>query len=403
MRTFHRASIALAVAVCTTTMQVPPPAAPAVGRAVAAVAQAPRTPHVLDVSPARGLAVVEPSSVAQVLRYRMRSVRGTWAAATGLMLLPEGEAPAGGWPFVVYNHVTTGSADMCDPSEVTPGNSERERMTRGDDIAIRLLRAGVAVLRPDFEGIGTPGPHPYLIGRSLAASVVAMVRAAREHEPRLGADWVVVGHSEGSVGALFTGAADQWLPRGTRLRGVVALTPVTRMDTTLELLRRTPVAAPGVNGMVALAGMIIGGAATVDAPLRRLLTRGGLSDEAVALLPHLEQRCLVDLPRSDSWGGLAPSAVTGARGEEAIARLIAVMRANDVRRLHLRPGLPVRIDAGILDAVAPLPFTEMLVRDYRAAGVPITYARWPAGHPEVVDDRFAAGPVVAWTLTRLGR
>ncbi|MGA8257083.1 MAG: lipase family protein [Nocardioides sp.] len=320
---------------------------------------------------------------------------------TGLVLLPRGEAPSDGWPFVVYNHVTTGSADTCDPSQVTAKNSESERMTRGDDIARRLLRAGVAVLRPDFEGIGVPGPHPYLIGRSLASSVVGMVRAARVFEPRLGRDWVVTGHSEGSVASLFTAAADQRLPQGTRLHGAVAFTPVTRLDTTLETLRRTPVAGPGIGGLVALAAMIIGGAATVDPPLRRLLTRGGLSAEAVALLPHLESRCLVDLSKSDSWGGLAPSEVTGPRGEEAVTRLKRVMRANDVRFLNLRDGLPIRIDAGIFDAVAPLPFTEQLVQTYRGKGVPVTYTRWPAGHPEVVDDAFAAGPAVTWILERL--
>ncbi len=375
------------------------------GAGVPALAQRPAaersTSTVIGTTPARGLAVVEPSSRALVLRYRARTVRGTLGAMTGLVLLPRGDAPAGGWPFVVYNHVTTGSADMCDPSEVTPDNPERERMTRGDDIARRLLRAGVAVLRPDFEGIGAPGPHPYLIGRSLATSVVGMVRAARELEPRLGSDWVVAGHSEGGVASLFTAASDQALPAGTRLRGAVALTPVTRIDTTLELLRRTPAAAPGVDGLVALAGMLIGGAATVDVRLRNLLTHGGLSERAVALLPHLEQRCLVELTKADSWGGLAPADVTGPRGEQAVALLKRVLRLNDARSLTLRPGLPIRIDAGILDAVAPLPFTELLVQTYRRAGSHVDYTRWPAGHPEVVDDRFAAGPVVEWILKRL--
>jgi hypothetical protein len=28
------------------------------------------------------------------------------------------------------------------------------------------LAAGYAVLRSDYQGLGTPGPHPYLIGKS---------------------------------------------------------------------------------------------------------------------------------------------------------------------------------------------------------------------------------------------
>lgn len=358
---------------------------------------------VVRVSPATGLSVVAGSASAEVLRYRMTSVRGTVVEATGLVLLPPGAPPAGGWPFVVYNHVTTGAADLCDPSQVTPDNEAAELMTRGDDIATRLLDAGVAVLRPDYEGIGVPGPHPYLIGRSLATAVVDMVRAARRLEPRLGRDWVVAGHSEGGVGALWTAAADQPLPRGTRLHGAVAFTPVTQTALELELLRQLPATGPVVGGLSALGALILWGAATTDPRMRALLRTGGLSPEAVALLPHLEQRCLPGLSADDSWAGIAPADIPGdgPAGDELLERLLVVMRANDPAAVVVRPGLSVRIDAGILDGVAPLPFTEQLVQGYRDQGVDVTYERWLGGHPEVVRDGWAAGPAVDWILERL--
>lgn len=351
------------------------------------------------VSAARSDAVVPAAGRAEVITYRMRSVSGRVVPATGLMLLPRTAAPVGGWPFVVYNHVTTGAADSCAPSRVRPTSEAHELMTRGDAIATRLLDAGVAVLRPDFEGIGAPGPHPYLIGRSLARSVVDLVSAARQAEPRLGRDWVVAGHSEGGVGALWTASADQAMPSGTHLRGAVAFTPVTRTADELELLRHVPTAAGGLS---AIAALIIGGAATVDPVLARSLRRGALSPEAVRLLPHLETRCLPGLGASDSWGGLAPADIPGPDGDRFVSRLEAVMRANDPAAVTLRAGLPIRIDAGILDAVAPLPFTEALVAGYRAQGADVTYERWLGGHPEVVKDGYAAAPAVAWMLARLG-
>lgn len=353
------------------------------------------------VSAARGDAVVPAAGRAVVITYRMRAVTGRVVPATGLMLLPRSAPPGDGWPFVVYNHVTTGAADTCAPSRVRERSEARELMTRGDAIATRLLDAGVAVLRPDFEGIGAPGPHPYLIGRSLARSVIDLVTAARRTEPRLGRDWVVAGHSEGGVGALWTADVGQRLPAGTRLHGAVAFTPVTRTADELELLRHVPTAAAGAGGLSAIASLIIGGAATVDPVLRRSLRHGGLSAEAVRVLPHLETRCLPGLGRADSWGGIAPADIPGPDGDRFIARLQAVMRANDPAAVELRPGLPIRIDAGILDAVAPLPFTELLVAGYRGQGSAVTYSRWLGGHPEVVKEGYAAGPAVAWMLDQL--
>lgn len=370
--------------------------------ASAAGPSAPAAGTVVSVANASGPAVVPGSAKALVLTYRMTSVTGMVVPATGLVLLPKSKPPAGGWPFVVYGHVTTGAADSCAPSRVTKSSEAYEFMTRGDAIATRLLEAGVAVLRPDFEGIGVPGPHPYLIGRSLATSTVDMVTAARRNEPRLGRDWVVAGHSEGGVGALFTASASQRLPADTRLRGAVAFTPVTQTATELNLLRNIPLRVPLVtDGFTSLAGLLIGGASTVDPAFRDLLADGGLSTTALAKLPHLEERCLPGLTASDSWGGLAPGAIPGRRGSEAVKRLEAVLKANDPAGLTIRSGLPVRIDAGITDLVAPLPFTDALAARYRSAGVDLTYKRWLGGHPEVVKEGYAAAPAVAWMLARL--
>jgi len=353
---------------------------------------------------ATGPSRLAPAGRATVLRYRTTSVAGRVVPATGLLLVPRRTPPRGGWPLVTYAHMTTGSADECAPTRSTRSSTELRRMTQGDAVARRLLRAGVAVARPDYEGLGVPGPHPYLMGESLATATVDLVRAARRFDHRIGRDWVAAGHSEGAVAALFTGRAGLRLPSYVRLRGVVAFTPVTRMDLLIQGLRHLPVAGPGIDGLVALAGLIIGGTSTMDPRLSWLLHHGGLSARAEALLPDLEDRCLVELTRHDSWGGLAPSEIVGRRGEEAVGRLLRVLRGQDVRTLHLRRGMPVRVDAGVLDAVAPLPLTEELVATYRSRGTAVTYRRWPtAGHSQVVEPENAVGPAVRWILARFGQ
>lgn len=43
-----------------------------------------------------------------------------------------------------------------------------------------LLKKGYIVAATDYQGLGGPGPHPYLVGPSAAHSVLDLVRAARE-------------------------------------------------------------------------------------------------------------------------------------------------------------------------------------------------------------------------------
>jgi acetyl esterase/lipase len=43
----------------------------------------------------------------------------------------------------------------------------------------RWLARGYAVVRTAYEGLGTPGVHPHLVGTSEGRSVLDMVRAAR--------------------------------------------------------------------------------------------------------------------------------------------------------------------------------------------------------------------------------
>ena len=48
--------------------------------------------------------------------YHSRSARDEDVAVSGVVLLPEGSAPAGGWPIIAWAHDFTGSARECAPS-----------------------------------------------------------------------------------------------------------------------------------------------------------------------------------------------------------------------------------------------------------------------------------------------
>ena len=71
----------------------------------------------------------------------------------------------------------------------------------------RWLKAGYAIVRTDYEGLGTPGDHPYLIGRSEGHSVLDAARAARKLDSGIGKRVVIAGHSQGGQSALWAAVA----------------------------------------------------------------------------------------------------------------------------------------------------------------------------------------------------
>ena len=58
------------------------------------------------------------------------------------------------------------------------------------------------MLRTDYQGLGTRGVHPYLIGVSEGRSVLDIVRAARDYKKGLvSKKFIIAGHSQGGHAA----------------------------------------------------------------------------------------------------------------------------------------------------------------------------------------------------------
>ncbi|CCQ17346.1 Secretory lipase [Rhodococcus sp. AW25M09] len=333
-----------------------------------------------------------------VFRHTSHGVDGSAVEMSGSYLLPRTPPPPGGWPIAVFSHMTVGGADKCAPSSMVAGHPEIVRANSGDAIVARMLDAGFVVVRPDYEGIGTPGPHPYLMGASLARAVIDGALAVHAREASVGSDVVLVGHSEGAVASLFAAASDpaEWGP--LRLRGVAAVTPPTEMRAVLELFSVVPVAAPGIGDVVGLAALLTVGASAVDPDFARIVAEGGLSPAATALLSEVESRCFGELSSPDSFGGLAPSELVGAHGRVALDMLADIADANDVRHLRIDPSIPIRIDAGWLDPVVPVPLASGLADTYRAAGNDVTFAVHAGGHTAVPTSPEAAAAISTWLI-----
>ncbi|MEN7536703.1 alpha/beta hydrolase [Aurantiacibacter flavus] len=129
------------------------------------------------------------------IAYASRNESGEPVLTTGVVLVPPGEAPEGGWPIVAWAHGTAGVARVCGPSMM-------KDVYYGWEGLFLYPLAGYAVVATDYAGLGGPGPHQYMWGRANGNDVAYSVPAAREAVPSLGEKWVAIGHSQGGYAAL---------------------------------------------------------------------------------------------------------------------------------------------------------------------------------------------------------
>lgn len=176
----------------------------------------------VDVYTSTNLGTVAAES--SILTYKMLGQSGQEVQATSLVFTPNTPPPTGGWPIVVWAHGTTGVADVCAPSKAALADSTK-------DLISKLLAAGYVVVAPDYEGLGTPGIHPFLNVKSEAFSITDAVVATRNYLSQrnllTSKKWLTVGHSQGGHAAL---SAAQYASRAQLdYKGTVAVAPASNL------------------------------------------------------------------------------------------------------------------------------------------------------------------------------
>lgn len=179
--------------------------------------------------------------------YRTTGWNNQPVVETGAVFLPSGTPPPGGWKVVSWEHGTTGVASGCAPTLI--GRAQKET-----DYLSAWLRAGYAVVATDYEGLGTPGIHPYLDGLSLAYSGIDMVRAARHVSAALSDSWMAVGYSEGGLASLWTGSLASHYAPELDYRGTISAAPASQAHETLDVIPITPTSVTNAYWFYFMAG-----------------------------------------------------------------------------------------------------------------------------------------------------
>lgn len=130
------------------------------------------------------------ATATKVLYGSTSGIDGRETQVSGTVFTPTGTPPEGGWPIVSVGHGTTGISDDCAPS-TSPS------LLGAMGLVAPLLNSGYVVTVSDFEGLGTPDPHPYLQPDTAAYNVIDAVRAARNVDSDTSNRWATLGLSQG--------------------------------------------------------------------------------------------------------------------------------------------------------------------------------------------------------------
>ncbi|HYG28378.1 MAG TPA: alpha/beta fold hydrolase, partial [Caulobacteraceae bacterium] len=161
------------------------------------------------------------ASSAYRILYRSRSGKNQPIAVSGVVVIPERAAPAGGRPIVSWAHATSGIAQSCARSMYP---SLYTHMYGLQD----MLARGFVVAATDYPGLGTSGTHPYLIGVDQGRAVLDMARAARAlPAAEAGATFAVAGYSQGGHASLYAGKLAKSYAPELKLVGIAASAPPT--------------------------------------------------------------------------------------------------------------------------------------------------------------------------------
>jgi fermentation-respiration switch protein FrsA (DUF1100 family) len=308
--------------------------------------------------------------------YLSESVKGEPIAVSGLAALP---TKAGtDRPVLSWAHGTTGIADACAPSKSDIGELE-------SGLLGPFLDLGWIVAATDYEGLGTPGRHPYIAGISEGRGVLDAVRAAKQlPEAGGGDDTIVWGHSQGGHAAMFANQlASSWTPE-LQLDGTVAGAPPSELLLIADALK-----GGNFQGYIAMVAAGLN-AAYPEAKLDQVISPAGLAD-----LHVVDEGCTDEIFKVynslpyDEFAAGDPAKVEPWR---------SVLEENDPG--HVKTDSPILIIHGEADEQIPPIASQLLFQRLCGLGQVVERRTYPGmHHAEVIVPSFK--DMLSWMQDRV--
>lgn len=309
--------------------------------------------------------------------YRSRAADGRTVPVSGLVLAPVAGPAGPAYPTIAWAHGTTGIADTCAPSR-----AGAEAL--GLPELARLARAGFLVTATDYEGLGTTGIHPYLVGASEGHSVLDSIRAAWAVSRTRPGPAAIIGISQGGHAGLWAAElAGRYAP-DVRLVGTVAASPPIDLRALQRQVLGANRAASPVSWMEAL--LVI----SAWQEIYGLPTEGLLTGEGMRIVEGLRDECPDALPAPT----VDPFRVDPATRSDWQAKL------EENSPGHHPANAPVLVLAAEGDEQVP-PATIAPGVDRLCAAGSVVELRWvPGDHAATITSAEGASLAFSWLQAR---
>ncbi|MGN8026373.1 lipase family protein [Microbacterium sp. 22242] len=310
---------------------------------------------------------------------------GTPAVSSGTVLAPADPGPDP-LPLLTVSHGTTGVVPGCAPSL----SAEPFADGAGTAMVDMVTKHGWVAVTSDYIGLGTKGPHPYLVGDAEARNVWDASKAVLGFSAlHVSTDTVIWGHSQGGQGSLWTGQiAASYAPEFT-VKGVAAFAPAANLYGLAEAIK-TETAGKTVSAYIA---------ATWDQVFPSLHVSAHLTPGSVGPVDRIGNLCF------DGRDGLAAI----LRGSQVPNQIFpnALLSGPFGQKLKEQEPTgpfpaPVLVAQGLADPLVKPAIQDAWVQARCAAGVPIDYRTFPGlGHVSLVAADSPLTPQLEqWTLDR---
>ena len=307
---------------------------------------------------------------------------------SGLVIVPRGRPPAGGRQVVAWAHPTSGIVPHCAPSLA------RFKFQQIQGLRTMLGR-GYIVAATDYPGLGTAGPHPYLVGVSEGRAVLDSVRAAGNLvEAGTVQRFAVWGHSQGGQAVLYAATLASVYAPELELTGVAVAAPATD----LGALMRDDMPAPGGKNLLAMT--LWSWARVFEAPIENVVNAA-----AMPTINGLAQICLespIDIRPRRRAGEALQKHFLKVDNLKAIEPWHSLLAQNTVG--VLAKSIPVFVAQGAADDTVIPSVTANYVRQLCSAGGKVQMVTMLGiGHGAIamrssraaiawIADRFAGRP-----------
>jgi hypothetical protein len=214
--------------------------------------------------------------------YRSTNANGTATTVSGVVAVPPGKQPSGGWPILAFGHDITGMLEDCAPSTF-------QGLGGYSSIVSLLAGRGYVVVMTDYEGLGVDGfTHPLLDSTTLGHNMIDGVRAARHVLPSASNRWAAFGLGQGGAASWAADAQAASYGTGLDLVGAVAVSPLANMTGLADAMENETLAPAQFRlAMLALTSLVL-------SPDKRLNPDDYVSENAKERFGDLTNCAVVD-------------------------------------------------------------------------------------------------------------